>query len=196
MFSFKFQKPFFQNTHKQTGWRCRYLQETISLVKPAADGTCFEIHNEPKKVNEHSSLSLLKKELFSKESFKNPEQDNCNWSVADNFFDGITTERKWKKRWEKFRDKFSALSERLQHFISDGTNPLNYTSLSVEKKTSFCLNYLKDTGYIWIVVNTFGIHQSTVSKLLVGVCQVITYIVGSELVQLPSDSEQMKKKLK
>lgn len=57
-----------------------------------------------------------------------------------------------------------------------------------------CLHYLKDTGYVWMTANTFGLHQSNFSKLIVKVCQTITYSLGPELEHLPSENEQMKKK--
>ena len=46
-----------------------------------------------------------------------------------------------------FREKFSELCEHLRPFVSDGTNYPNNRSLSVGKKITCCLHYLKDTEF-------------------------------------------------
>ena len=93
-----------------------------------------------------------------------------------------------------FREKFSELCEHLRPFVSDGTNYPNNRSLSVGEKITCCLHYLKDTEFLQMTANTFGIHRSTISKLIVKVCQALTYNLVPELAHLPSDDEQMEKK--
>jgi len=38
--------------------------------------------------------------------------------------------------------------------------------------------YLKDTGSMWMTANTLGIHQVTVSKVVVEVCSAIATKLG------------------
>ena len=66
---------------------------------------------------------------------------------------------------------------------------------SGEKELACFLYYLKNTGFIWITANTFVTHYSTVSKLIVKVCETIAYNLDLKLVQFPEDDEQMKKKI-
>ena len=56
-----------------------------------------------------------------------------------------------------------------------------YMFLSAEKKLAVTLYYLKDTFSLWIAGNTFRIHQCTVSKTIVQVCQAIDAILGPDL---------------
>ena len=57
------------------------------------------------------------------------------------------------------------------------------------------LYYLKDTGSIWMTANTFGIHQCTVSKVLLQVCTAISKHLGPKYVYLPRTLDEMRNKV-
>lgn len=50
--------------------KCCYLQRIIAFVKVTADETCFDFHNEPKKLNRPSSFPLLEKHSSTRDTTK------------------------------------------------------------------------------------------------------------------------------
>ena len=88
--------------------------------------------------------------------------------------------------------QFFLLCDKLRPFISPGTSQ-NYRALTLEKKIAETLYYLKDTGSIWMTANTFGIHQCTVSKMIVQVCNAISKYLSPEYITLPKTHEEMRK---
>ncbi|XP_065678198.1 uncharacterized protein LOC136093174 [Hydra vulgaris] len=86
------------------------------------------------------------------------------------------------------------LANYLRPFINSGSNSPNYRALSIEKRIACCLYYLKDTGSLWMTANSFGIHQCTVSKVVLEVCEAITYHLGSKILYLPKNKTEMKNK--
>ena len=75
------------------------------------------------------------------------------------------------------KEAFLEQCEELRPYISPGKSP-NYLTLPLEKRVAVVLYYLKDTGSIWMTANTFGIHQCTVSKVILQVCNAIaTHLV-------------------
>ena len=74
----------------------------------------------------------------------------------------------------------------LDPYIGLKTTP-NYQKLSTSKKLAMVLYYLKDTGSLWMIANVFGVHQCTVSKTLVSVCEAINEILGPQLIKLPQN---------
>ena len=83
----------------------------------------------------------------------------------------------------------------MRPYISPKGTSSNYRQLDATKKLTVCLSYLKDTGFIWMTANTFGIHQSTVSKAMLEVCQSITKYLGPKFHWLPKKEEEMEEKL-
>ena len=63
------------------------------------------------------------------------------------------------------------------------------------KKLAVCLYYLKDAGSIWMTANTFGIHQSTVSKTMLETCITVTKYLGPKYLHLSKYVEEMKQKV-
>ena len=91
-----------------------------------------------------------------------------------NMFSGVSPEEDWKKNFRMTRPEFEDLCEHLRpHIFPDPKSP-NRRALPVEKKVALTLYYLKDTGSMWMTANTFGIHQCTVSKVVLEVCDAIT----------------------
>ena len=50
-------------------------------------------------------------------------------------------------------------------------------------------------GSHWMTGNTFGIHQSTVSKVIVQVCNAISRNIGPDYIHLPRTEDEMKTKV-
>ena len=86
-------------------------------------------------------------------------------------------------------------SNELRPFIEPNPNSPNYRYLSTEKKLGLTLYYLKDTGTLWMTANTFGIHQCTVSKIIMEVCTAISTHLGPTYLRLPQDLEEMRRKV-
>ena len=95
----------------------------------------------------------------------------------DMFWKSFINERccdeKWKKNFRLTKEKFYALLEMLKEYIAPKQTSPNHRRLDADKKLAVCLYYLKDTGSMWMTANTFGIHQVTVSKVVVEVCSAI-----------------------
>jgi hypothetical protein len=112
-----------------------------------------------------------------------------------NMIDGISPADDWKRNFRMSRERFTELCEEFRPFITPGISP-NYLALSVEKKVDVTLYYLKDTGSIWMTANTFGIHQCTVSKI---VLEVFTAILSTHLspkyIHLPKPEDEMRAKV-
>jgi len=112
-----------------------------------------------------------------------------------NMFSAVSPEEDWKKNFRMTRLEFEDLCEQLgPHIFPDPKSP-NRRALSVEKKVALTLNYLKDTGSMWMTANTFGIHQSTVSKVVLEVCDAITKHLGPKYIHLPRTAEEMQRKV-
>ena len=99
-----------------------------------------------------------------------------------------------KKNFRMGKDAFHELVTMLDPFIGSKTTP-NYRKLSTPKKLAMVLYYLKDTGSLWMTANAFGVHQCTVSKTLVSVCEAINEILGPQLIKLPQNSHEMREKV-
>ena len=57
------------------------------------------------------------------------------------------------------------------------------------------LYHLKDIGSLWMTINTFGIHQCTVSKTLHEVSCAVSKHLSPEHLHLPSTKEEMQSKV-
>ena len=91
--------------------------------------------------------------------------------------------------------QFEDLCEQLRpHIFPDPKSP-NRRALSVETKVALTLYYLKDTGSMCMTANRFGIHQCTVSKVVLEVCDATTKYLGPEYIHLPRTAEQMQRKV-
>lgn len=112
-----------------------------------------------------------------------------------NLINGTFSAEKWKKNFRLTKEKFYELADLLRPYISPRGQSPNYRSLDADKKLAVCLYYLKDTGSIWMTANTFGIHQSTVSKVIIEVCTCITKYLGPRYLRLPKTEEEMKQKV-
>ncbi|XP_046858633.1 protein ALP1-like [Xenia sp. Carnegie-2017] len=110
-------------------------------------------------------------------------------------FDGVTPDDEWKRNFRMSKERFFQLCEELRPYISEGINTPNYRSLSREKKLAITLYYLKDTGSIWMTANAFGVHQCTVSKIVLAVCNAICIHLCPIYLHLPQTVVQMRKKV-
>ena len=112
-----------------------------------------------------------------------------------NILNGTSGDEKWRKNFRLTKDKFFQLVDLLRPYISPkGTSP-NYRALNTETNLAVSLYYLKDTGSIWMTANTFGIHQSTASKVILEVCKAITTNLGPALLYMLKTEEEMKQKV-
>ena len=92
------------------------------------------------------------------------------------------------------REEFIELCEQLRLFITPDNKlalyiPPNYRVPAVAKRVALTLYFLKDTEFITMTANTFGLHQSTVSKVVMEVCNaVVTYLAS----YIPLPRQKMK----
>ena len=104
---------------------------------------------------------------------------------------GVCPNGDWKRNFRMSREEFQELCEQLRPHISPGINSPNYLALSLEKKVAVTLCYLKDTGSIWMTANTFGIHQCTVSKVILEFCNAMATHLGPTYLHLPRTLDEM-----
>ena len=91
------------------------------------------------------------------------------------------------------KESFMKLLAKISSLIPPKSNSSNYRLLSAEKKLAITSYYLKDTGSLWITANAFGLHQCTISKILIEVCDAINKVAGPEYLFLSRNEEEMKK---
>ena len=93
------------------------------------------------------------------------------------------------------RLEFQELCDILRPFITPNPLSPNYRSLSAEKKLAVILYFLKNTGSLTMTANTFGIHQSTTSKVIMEVCEAIVTHLVPKYITLPKTREEMTSKV-
>ena len=86
---------------------------------------------------------------------------------------------------------FSSYAKSCGHIFPPGINLLNYLTLSLEKKVAVAFYYLKDTGSIWMTANTVGIHQCTISKVILQFWNAVTIHLGPKYFHLPRTVDEM-----
>ena len=91
------------------------------------------------------------------------------------------------------KESFMKLLAKISSLISPKSNSPNYRLLSAEKKLAVTSYYLKDSGSLCITANAFGLHQCTISKILIEVCDAINKVVRPEYLFLPRNEEEMRK---
>ena len=109
-----------------------------------------------------------------------------------NMENGISPPSAWKKNFRMTKENFDNLVAELHPVIGPKPNSPNYRFLSTAKKLAVTLYYLKDTGSLWVVANTFGIHQCTVTKTIMEVCTAINTLLGPAYIHLPRNKEEMR----
>ena len=157
-------------------------------------GRCLIIYYATKRTIAHRKARHQKlKRLARKKRSRwvNQGRTDAWWS---NMINEISPLEDWKKNFRMSKDQFIELCEELRPHISPGTSP-NYLSLSVEKKVAVTLCYLKETGTIWMTANTFGIHQCTVSKIVLQVCSAISVHLCPKYIHLPRTEDEMRIKV-
>ena len=92
------------------------------------------------------------------------------------------------------KESFYLLVAQLDPVIGLKPNSPNYRFLVTDKKLAITLYYLKGTGLLWMTANTFGIHQSTVTKVITEVCSAINTVLGPKYIYLPRNKDEMKEK--
>ena len=100
----------------------------------------------------------------------------------------------WKKNLRMSKECFYNLVAQLDPVIGPKPNSPNYRFLTTDKKLAVTLYYLKDTGSLWMTANTFGIHQSTVTKVITEVCSAINRLLGPTYIHLPRNKGEMRQK--
>ena len=75
-------------------------------------------------------------------------------------------------------------------------NPLssNHRALNAEKKVAITLYYLKDTAWIGLIANSFGVAICTVSVVVAEVCEAISKYMGPKFISLPKNKDEMRVK--
>ena len=97
------------------------------------------------------------------------------------------------KNFRKTKDSFTKLLAKASPLISPKSNSPNYRLLSADKKLAVILYYLKDIGSLLMTDNAFGLHQCTVSKTLIEVCDAINKVVEWDYLFLSRNEEEMRK---
>ena len=113
----------------------------------------------------------------------------------ENMVNGLSPAEDWKKNFRMYRPEFEELCNELRLYILPDPRSPSSRALSVEKKVVITLYYIKDTGSLWMTANTFGVHQSTVSKVVDEVCKTIADKLGPRYIYLPKTVEDMLKKV-
>ena len=113
----------------------------------------------------------------------------------ENMVNGVSPVEDWKKNFRMYRPEFEELCNELRLYILPDPRSPSSRALSVEKKVVITLYYIKDTGSLWMTTNTFGVHQSTVSKVVDEVCKTIADKLGPRYIYLPKTVEDMLKKV-
>ena len=65
-------------------------------------------------------------------------------------------------------------------------------TVDYKKQLVIMLYYLKNTCYLWMTANTFGVHQCTISKTLSEVYKVINRTLGPKYLYLQRNAEEMR----
>ena len=78
---------------------------------------------------------------------------------------GRLGEDNWKKNFRMSRQQFKKLVDELNPLIAPNPNSPNHQVVSSMKKVAVALYYLKDTGFLSMTANTFGISICAVSKI-------------------------------
>ena len=100
----------------------------------------------------------------------------------------------WNKNSRMSKESFYLLVAQLDPVVGPKPNSPNYRFLVTDKKLAITLYYLKDTGSLWMTANTFGIHQSTVTKVITEVCSAINTVLGPKYIYLPRNKDEMREK--
>ena len=100
-----------------------------------------------------------------------------------------------KKNFRLPKEKIYELMEVLRACILPRRPSPYFRALDTDKNLVVCLYYLKDTGSIWMTANTFGIHQSTVSKAIIEACIAVRKHLGPKYLHLPKTVEERKQKV-
>jgi len=96
--------------------------------------------------------------------------------------------------YRMYKECFYELADELRPYLAPHPASLNCEALSMEKRLAITLYYLK-TGSLWMTANAFGIHQCTASKHIHSVCETINMILGENYLHLPTDTEEMRRKV-
>lgn len=86
------------------------------------------------------------------------------------------------------------LKRRKCHLMPFSIKPLSQSPRHFLRWQFLRLRYLTDTGSIWMTVNTFSIHQLTVSKVILEVCQSSRSILARKFSVFPKLKKKWKKK--
>ena len=126
------------------------------------------------------NLKQRKKQRRKKEPWVKNQCRSDKWWV--DMLSRISTFDLWKKNFRMSRLELQELFDILRPFITPNPISPNYRSLSAEKKLAVILYFLQDTGSLTMTANTFGIHQSTTSKVIMEVCEaIVTYTFGAKI---------------
>ena len=138
-------------------------------------------------------LKQRKKQRRKKETWVKNQCRSDKWWV--DMLSPMSTFDLWKKHFRMSRLDFQQLCDILRPFITPNPLSPNYRSLLAEKKLAVILYFLKDTGSLTMTANTFGIHQSTTSKVIMEVCEAIVTHLVPKYITLPKTREEMTSKV-
>ena len=139
------------------------------------------------------NLKQRKKQRRKKEARVKNQCRSDKWWV--DMLSPMSTFDLWKKNFPMSRLEFQELCDILRPFITPNPLSPNYRSLSAEKKLVVILYFLKDTGSLTMTANTFGIHQSTTSKVIMEVCEAIVTHLVPKYITLPKTREEITSKV-
>ena len=138
-------------------------------------------------------LKQRKRQRRKKEAWVKCQCRSDKWWV--DMLSPMSTFDLWKKNFRMSRLEFQELCDILRPFITPNPLSPNYRSLSAEKTLAVILYFLKDTGSLTMTANTFGIHQSTTSKVIMEVCEAIVTHLAPKYITLPKTREEMTSKV-
>ena len=82
-------------------------------------------------------------------------------------------------------EKSVLLLYKISHYIAPNPLSRGMRAIAANKKLEVTLCYLEDTVAMKMTVNLFRIHQSTLSNIVIEVCNVLCSQLGPKLIYFP-----------
>ena len=109
----------------------------------------------------------------------------------ENLQAGKMSPDEWKNNLRMPKDDFMKLVGMLRPYAKERSTRVRQDVISFEKRVAITLYYLKDQGSMKMTANTFGIARCTVGQVVYEICNVITKILGPELIKFPIQKDEV-----
>ena len=93
------------------------------------------------------------------------------------------------------RNQIFNFTNELQPYISPSLFSPNHQALNADKKLALTLYYLKDTGFLIMTANYFGVAINNASSVIYEVCLAICQNIGPQYIRLSKTREEMREKV-